>query len=102
MQMRVRHGFPAGSVFVVQHAGREEEFTTAETAAAVYLEIERDGGRPQLWAKEPRSVAGLCWVYSLTVDVNGEGTVFLHFHYTYHVGQLEVLRQLAGKTDKLI
>ena len=27
---------------------------------------------------------------------------FLHFHYTYHLGQLEFLRQLAGKLDKII
>ena len=27
---------------------------------------------------------------------------FLHFHYTYHIGQLEQLRQLAGKTEKII
>jgi hypothetical protein len=27
---------------------------------------------------------------------------FLHFHYTYHLGQLELLCQLAGKTEKLI
>ena len=27
---------------------------------------------------------------------------FLHFHYTYHIGQLELLRQLAGKLDKII
>lgn len=27
---------------------------------------------------------------------------FLHFHYTYHLGQLEFLRQAAGKTDKVI
>jgi uncharacterized damage-inducible protein DinB len=27
---------------------------------------------------------------------------FLHFHYTYHVGQLELLRQLAGRTEKII
>jgi hypothetical protein len=28
--------------------------------------------------------------------------LFLHFHYTYHVGQLELLRQLAGHSDKVI
>jgi hypothetical protein len=28
--------------------------------------------------------------------------LFLHFHYTYHVGQLELLRQLAGHTEKLV
>ncbi len=27
---------------------------------------------------------------------------FLHFHFTYHLGQLEYLRQLAGKLDKII
>ncbi len=27
---------------------------------------------------------------------------FLHFHYTYHIGQLEYLRQLAGKLEKVI
>lgn len=27
---------------------------------------------------------------------------FLHFHYTYHIGQLEFLRQLAGKLEKII
>jgi hypothetical protein len=28
--------------------------------------------------------------------------LFLHFHYTYHLGQLELLRQLAGHTEKLV
>jgi hypothetical protein len=28
--------------------------------------------------------------------------LFLHFHYTYHVGQLELLRQLAGHSDKIV
>jgi hypothetical protein len=28
--------------------------------------------------------------------------LFMHFHYTYHVGQLEQLRQLAGRTEKVI
>lgn len=32
----------------------------------------------------------------------GWRVLFLHFHYTYHIGQLELLRQLAGKTDKII
>ena len=28
--------------------------------------------------------------------------LFLHFHYTYHVGQLELLRQLAGHGEKIV
>jgi hypothetical protein len=27
---------------------------------------------------------------------------FLQFHYTYHIGQLELLRQLSGRTDKIV
>lgn len=32
----------------------------------------------------------------------GQRLFFLYFHETYHVGQTELLRQLAGKNDKLI
>jgi uncharacterized damage-inducible protein DinB len=32
----------------------------------------------------------------------GERVFFLYFHETYHVGQTELLRQLAGKDDKVI
>lgn len=31
-----------------------------------------------------------------------EHLAFLHWHETYHVGQLELLRQLAGKNDAVI
>jgi uncharacterized damage-inducible protein DinB len=44
---------------------------------------------------------------SLEAPVDGEETwaeriAFSHWHETYHVGQLELLRQLAGKNDKVI
>lgn len=32
----------------------------------------------------------------------GERLFFLYFHETYHLGQTELLRQLAGKDDKVI
>lgn len=32
----------------------------------------------------------------------GRSVDFLHWHETYHVGQTELLRQLAGKDDKVI
>lgn len=32
----------------------------------------------------------------------GDRLEFLHWHETYHVGQLEILRQLAGTDDKVI
>jgi uncharacterized damage-inducible protein DinB len=32
----------------------------------------------------------------------GQRAFFLYFHETYHVGQTELFRQLAGKNDKVI
>jgi hypothetical protein len=32
----------------------------------------------------------------------GQAVAFLHWHETYHSGQLELLRQLAGKNDAII
>jgi hypothetical protein len=32
----------------------------------------------------------------------GQRTFFLYFHESYHVGQTELFRQLAGKNDKII
>ena len=32
----------------------------------------------------------------------GEAVAFLHWHETYHTGQLELLRQLAGTDDAII
>ena len=32
----------------------------------------------------------------------GDRLLFFYFHESYHVGQLEYLRQLAGKNDKVI
>ena len=32
----------------------------------------------------------------------GEVIAFLHWHETYHTGQLELLRQLSGKNDSII
>lgn len=32
----------------------------------------------------------------------GQAVAFLHWHETYHTGQLELLRQLAGKNDAII
>jgi len=32
----------------------------------------------------------------------GQRVFFLYFHESYHVGQTELLRQLAGKNDKII
>jgi len=32
----------------------------------------------------------------------GERLIFLQWHEAYHIGQLEILRQLAGKDDEII
>ncbi len=35
----------------------------------------------------------------MRVELHGSKS---QFHYTYHLGQLELLRQLTGRTEKLI
>lgn len=47
------------------------------------------------------------WAREITVGSNrtmtlGQRVFFLYFHETYHVGQTELFRQLAGKNDKVI
>ena len=47
------------------------------------------------------------WAREITVGNNRKTTVgqrvfFLYFHETYHVGQTELFRQMAGKDDKVI
>ena len=37
-----------------------------------------------------------------TTTTLGKRVFFLYFHETYHVGQTELLRQLAGKNDQVI
>jgi uncharacterized damage-inducible protein DinB len=47
------------------------------------------------------------WTREITVGNNrtmtlGQRVFFLYFHETYHVGQTELFRQLAGKHDQVI
>ncbi len=49
----------------------------------------------------------VAWAREITVGNNRKTTVgqrvfFLYFHESYHVGQTELFRQLAGKDDKVI
>jgi len=62
-----------------------------------------------LEASQERIVAGLKRVSDEDLqrpagddETIGEQIAFSHWHETYHVGQLELLRQLAGKNDKVI
>jgi DinB superfamily len=42
------------------------------------------------------------WEAPINDETVAEKIAFSHWHETYHVGQLELLRQLAGKNDKVI
>ncbi|MBI5653616.1 MAG: DinB family protein [Chloroflexi bacterium] len=47
------------------------------------------------------------WAREIVTGNNRKATVaqrvfFLYFHETYHVGQTELFRQIAGKNDKII
>jgi hypothetical protein len=57
---------------------------------------------------QARILAGLQWVSAERMETVvddqtvGERMTFSQWHETYHLGQLEPLRQLAGKNDKVI
>jgi len=57
---------------------------------------------------QTRILAGLARVTAeylagkLDEETRAEHIAFSNWHETYHVGQLELLRQLAGKDDKII
>ena len=42
------------------------------------------------------------WETLIDDETLADWVAFLHWHETYHVGQLELLRQLAGTNDKII
>ncbi len=42
------------------------------------------------------------WETLVDDETLADWVAFLHWHETYHVGQLELLRQLAGTNDKII
>ena len=42
------------------------------------------------------------WQVGQRTTTVGAWVFFLYFHETYHVGQTELLRQLAGADDKII
>ena len=65
-----------------------------------------DRAQERLAAAVARTDAA-AWAREVTVGNNRKTTVgqrvfFLYFHETYHVGQTELFRQMAGKTDKVI
>ena len=87
---------------------RDSEPVIAEGAGVIHLERMLE----LLSHGQERIAAGLADLdieaYSRDVKVGnqkitlGERLFFLYFHETYHVGQTEFLRQLAGKDDKVI
>jgi uncharacterized damage-inducible protein DinB len=99
----------------------EEELPWDESVAARYLRnsdpitsAEQALPLSQLQAlleeSQTRILAGLARMPAERMDVRegddtdtiGERLAFAHWHETYHVGQLELLRQLTGKNDKVI
>jgi uncharacterized damage-inducible protein DinB len=66
--------------------------------------------RALLDESQSRILAGLARLSPERMDIRetedtdsiGERLTFANWHETYHVGQLELLRQLAGKNDKVI
>lgn len=89
-----------------EEAGRYKRNSEPLTSAEQALPLERLLGN--LEESQKRILAGLERIpeekLAALVDDEtvGEKIAFSHWHETYHIGQLEQLRQLAGKNDKVI
>jgi hypothetical protein len=87
---------------------RDSEPVTGEGPRVLTLERLLDG----LDRVQVALIARLCEMsdadFSREIEFRGRTitvgwrVLFLNFHFTYHVGQLELLRQLAGRSEKLI
>jgi hypothetical protein len=87
---------------------RESQLITSEGPGVLGLE-QLLAGHDQLHAAITARLAGLSEAdFDREIQLCerrmrlGWRVYFLQFHSTYHLGQLELLRQPAGKTDKLI
>ena len=87
---------------------RESEPITGDGEGVLPLEellrvlaASQDALAPALAACTPEQLAQEVQVGPRTSTV-AERLFFLYFHETYHIGQTELLRQLAGKNDKVI
>ncbi|MEN8172362.1 MAG: DinB family protein [Chloroflexota bacterium] len=52
-------------------------------------------------ANTPEENLGKIWDQENEISIGGR-LIFLQWHEAYHIGQLEILRQLAGKDDAII
>lgn len=65
------------------------------------LELGQEGITVAMGRIKPEAFSEEMQVGKRTMSL-GERLHFLYFHDTYHTGQTELLRQLAGKDDKVI
>ena len=100
---RLGEAFPWTEAEAVRYTRNSEPVTSATDA----LSLERL--LTALEESQARILAGLKRVSDAELakpagddETVGEQITFSHWHETYHLGQLELLRQLAGKNDKVI
>jgi len=98
---------PSSGKAVARYA-RESEPITADDAGALPLDellrllvASQEALAAALGRATPDDLARELKVGPRTTTV-GARVFFLYFHETYHVGQTELLRQLAGANDKVI
>ena len=98
---------PSSGEAVARYA-RESEPITADDAGALPLDellrllaASQEALAAALSRATPEDLARELKVGERTTTV-GARVFFLYFHETYHVGQTELLHQLAGATDKVI
>jgi hypothetical protein len=98
---------PSSGEAVARYA-RESEPITEDDAGALPLDellrllaVSQEALAAALGRATPEDLARELKLGQRTTTV-GARVFFLYFHETYHVGQTELLRQLAGADDKII
>lgn len=100
------HEPPALDETLVNRYKRDSEPVTSETEAVPLETL-----LAAIADSQDRIVAALTQMTEAELDIIyneerqstvGDWLEFQHWHETYHVGQLEILRQLAGTDDKII
>ncbi len=97
---------PALDETIISRYQRESEPMTSEAEAVpleTLLAAIADSQERIVAALNEVSEADLAVIYNEKRQTTvGDWIEFQHWHETYHVGQLEILRQLAGTDDEII
>jgi uncharacterized damage-inducible protein DinB len=87
---------------LARYERRSEPITQAQQALPLERLLDELDRSQELLLATFKETPAATWETPVDDETLADWVAFLHWHETYHVGQLELLRQLAGKNDKII